>query len=161
MSNQPQFEEVADGYLPHRDTATDNERESIPPDHIGVLIAAAIMAVGGWWALYLLVTQTLPRVGQRWLLFMFLQFAVTGTALPLVRYLNARFTPVDAPLAPGGVLVRQSTWVGLFIVTCAWLQIPRVLNWSIAFFLAIVFIVLEAFLRSRERQAEAALREEG
>jgi hypothetical protein len=46
-------------------------------------------------------------------------------------------------------------------VTCAWLQIPRVLNWSIAFFLAIVFIVLEAFLRSRERQAEAALQEEG
>lgn len=154
----PSPERGTPGYLAHRD-ARDDEREGLPPDHIGVLIAAAIMAAGGWWALYLLVTQTLPRVGQRWLLFMFLQFAVTGTALPLVRYLNVRFTPVDRPLVPGGVLVRQSTWVGLFVVTCAWLQIPRVLNWSIAFFLAIVFIVLEAFLRSRERQAEAAQRE--
>jgi hypothetical protein len=75
---------------------------------------------------------------------------VTGTVLPFVRYLNARFTSVDDPLPPGGVLVRQSIWVGLFVVTCAWLQIPRVLNAPIAFFVAMAFVIVEVFLRNRE-----------
>jgi hypothetical protein len=134
--------------------------KTLPPDHIGVLIASAVMAVGGWYALYILVTQTLPRVGQRWMFFMFLQIAITGTMIPVVRFLNSRFTPVDRPLVPGGVLVRQATWIGLFFVTCAWLQIPRVLNGSIVFFLAIVFVILEIFIRSRERQIEANLLDE-
>jgi hypothetical protein len=136
-----------------RDEAGDDvplSPDKVPPDHIGVMIAALVMAAGGWWALYELVTTTLPRVGPRWLFFVLLQIAVTGTVLPFVRFFNVRFTPVNMPLPPGGVLVRQSVWIGLFVVTCAWLQIPRVLNWPIAFFLALVFIVIEVFLRSRE-----------
>ncbi|MAS32453.1 MAG: hypothetical protein CL610_00515 [Anaerolineaceae bacterium] len=127
-----------------------NQPNKIPSDHIGVLLAATVMIVGGWGGLYTLVTTTLPRVGQRWLFFVLLHIAVTGTVLPFVRYLNVRFTPIDVPLPPGGVLVRQSVWVGLFVVTCAWLQIPRVLNPPIAFFIALVFVVIEVFLRSRE-----------
>lgn len=127
-----------------------NQSNKIPSDHIGVLVAALVMIIGGWGGLYTLVTTSLPRVGQRWLFFVLLHIAVTGTVLPFVRYLNVRFTPMDAPLPPGGVLVRQSVWVGLFVVTCAWLQIPRVLNPPIAFFIALVFVVIEVFLRSRE-----------
>jgi hypothetical protein len=126
------------------------EPERIPPDHTGVLIAGLIMAAGGWFGLYQLVTTVLPRVGPRWLFFVLLQIAVTGTVLPFVRYLNVRFTPVTVELPPGGVLVRQSVWIGLFVVTCAWLQIPRVLTPPIAFFLGLVFVIIEAFLRSRE-----------
>ena len=122
----------------------------IPPDHIGVLIAGAVFMLAGWGGLYFLVTTTLPRVGPRWIFFVLLQIAVTGTVLPFVRYLNVRFTPLDAPLPPGGVLVRQSVWFGLFAVICAWLQIPRVLNAPIAFFVAMAFTVLEVFLRTRE-----------
>jgi hypothetical protein len=48
------------------------------------------------------------------------------------------------------VILRQSIWVGLFVVACAWLQIPRVLNPLIAFFLALSLIVIEVFLRARE-----------
>jgi Flp pilus assembly protein protease CpaA len=47
-------------------------------------------------------------------------------------------------------------WVGLFAVTCAWLQIPRVLNLPIAFFVGLVFVVIEVFLRSREIRNERA-----
>lgn len=126
------------------------EPERIPPDHTGVLIAALVMAGGGWFGLYQVVTTVLPRVGPRWLFFVLLQIAVTGTVLPFVRYLNVRFTPVSADLPPGGVLVRQSVWIGLFVVTCAWLQIPRVLTPPIAFFLGLAFVIIEAFLRSRE-----------
>jgi hypothetical protein len=122
----------------------------MPPDHAGVLIAAAIMAVGGWGGLYALVMTMLPRVGPRWLFFLLLQIAVTGTILPFVRYLNVRFTPLNRELPPGGVLVRQSVWGGLFVVTCAWLQVPRVLTPPIAFFIGLIFVVIEIFLRSRE-----------
>src|SRR5690349_4512219 len=90
------------------------EPERIPPDHTGVLIAALVMAGGGWFGLYQVVTTVLPRVGPRWLFFVLLQIAVTGTVLPFVRYLNVRFTAVNVELPPGGVLVRQSVWIGLF-----------------------------------------------
>ena len=145
----------SENVMAHAGTNSDpDERNVIPPDHIGILVASVIMMVGGWWTLFLLVTQTIPRIGQRWLFFMILQIAITGTLLPFIRYVNVRFTPIDRDLPPGGVIVRQSMWVGLFIVICAWLQIPRVLTWSIAFFLAIVFMVIELFLRIRERQIE-------
>ena len=122
----------------------------MPPDHLGAIIAGILMFLIGWGGLYVLLTTTLPRVGPRWIFFVLLQIAVTGTVLPFVRYLNNRFTSVDDPLPPGGVLVRQSIWVGLFVVTCAWLQIPRVLNPPIAFFVAMAFVIVEVFLRNRE-----------
>ena len=122
----------------------------MPPDHLGVMISAVVMMVAGWAGLYILVSTTLPRVGQRWIFFVLLHIAVTGTVLPFIRYLNVRFTPLNVPLPLGGVLVRQSVWIGLFVVTCAWLQMPRVLNPPIAFFVAMAFLVLEIFLRTRE-----------
>jgi hypothetical protein len=128
--------------------------DKIPPDHVGVLVAGVVMMVVGWAGIYQLVTTTLPRVGQRWLFFLLLQLAVSGTVLPFVRYLNVRFTPVDVDLPPGGVLVRQSIWIGLFAMVCVWLQMPRVLNLPIAFFLGLVFVVIEVFLRSREIRNE-------
>lgn len=133
-------------------TPSPRTKSQLPPDHIGLLIAAVIMMVGGWWGLYVLLTQTIPRVGQRWIFFMLVQVAVTGTAIPVVRFFNVRFTPVDKDIPPSGVILRQATWVGLLVVTCLWLQIPRVLTWSNAAFLLIIFIVLESFLRMRERE---------
>ena len=132
------------------DLQTPIPSEQTPPDHIGVLIAAVLMALIGWGGLYLLVTTELPRVGPRWLFFVLLHLAVTGTVLPLVRFLNVRFTSMERELPPGGVIVRQSIWIGLFVITCTWLQIPRVLSWPIVFFLGLIFVVVEIFLRSRE-----------
>lgn len=122
-----------------------------PPDHVGVTIAAIIMAIVGWAALWLLVTRALPTAFERWLFFVFLYLAVTGTVLPFVRFLNMRFIREDATPPSGGVILRQSIWIGLFVVACAWLQIPRVLNPVIAFFLALSLIVIEVFLRLREK----------
>ncbi len=124
------------------------------PNHRGILIAAVLMIVVGWVGLYELVTRTLPLAFPRWLFFILLFFAVTGTTLPFVRYLNIRFTNPAYPVAPAGVILRQSIWFGLFAVTCAWLQIPRVLSWPVAFFLALSFFVIEVYLRLRERAAD-------
>ncbi len=128
----------------YRDTST-----SPPPDYTGIMFAAALMAAAGWIGLWLLVTTALPTAFPRWLFFVFLYLAVTGTVLPFVRFLNVRFSAEDT-LPASGVILRQSVWVGLFAVACAWLQIPRVLNPVIAFFLALSLAVVEFFLLMRE-----------
>ncbi|HEX2619857.1 MAG TPA: hypothetical protein VHL11_06915 [Phototrophicaceae bacterium] len=125
--------------------------DRIPPDHVGVLMSAVVMILFGWGGLYWLVTTQIPRIGgQLWIFFVLLHIAITGTAIPMVRYLNVRFTPINAPLPPGGIIVRQSVWIGLYAVICAWMQIPRVLTPLVALLLALVFIVIEVFLRMRE-----------
>lgn len=121
------------------------------PHHRGVLIASVVMMLVGWVGLYQLVTHALPLAFPRWLFFILLFTAVTGTALPFVRFLNLRFTGGDAPPVSAGVVLRQSIWFGLYAVTTAWLQIPRVLSWPVAFFLALSFVVIEVYLRLRER----------
>lgn len=113
------------------------------------MLAAALMAATGWIGLWLLVTTALPTAFPRWLFFVFLYLAVTGTVLPFVRFLNVRFSAEDT-LPASGVILRQSVWVGLFVVACAWLQIPRVLNPVIAFFLALSLAVVEFFLLMRQ-----------
>lgn len=123
---------------------------------MGILIAALTMMLGGWGGLVVLVTSRPPRIGaELWLFFILLHLAVTGSVLPAVRFINARLTSLDSDPPPGGIIARQSIWIGLFVVICAWLQILRSLSLPVAFFVALVFIVLEAFLRIREINAES------
>lgn len=126
-------------------------RNSTSPDNSGIITAAAVMAIAGWIGLWLLVTNMLPTAFPRWLFFVFLYLAVTGTVLPFVRFLNARFTRDEFDSPSDGIVLRQSIWVGLFVVACAWLQIPRVLNPVIAFFLALSLVAVEVFLHMREQ----------
>lgn len=114
------------------------------------MLAATFMAVSGWIGLWLLVTSTLPTAFPRWLFFVFLYLAATGTVLPFVRFLNMRFSGGDT-VPSSSVILRQSIWVGLFAVACAWLQIPRVLNPILALFLALSLMVIEFFLHLREQ----------
>lgn len=126
----------------------DDDNLSTPAaDHRGIMLAAALMAAGGWVGLWLLVTSTLPTAFPRWLFFVLLYLAVTGTVLPFVRFLHGRFLRSGSSAS----IVRQSLWVGLFVAACAWMQIPRVLNLFIALFLGLSLIVVEVFLHMREQ----------
>jgi hypothetical protein len=131
-------------------TTRRDTRAALPSDYGGIAIASLLMMIVGWWGIYTLVTTQIPRVGQRWLFFVLLHIAVTGTIVPFARYINVRLTPPHRLFPPGGVIVRQSVWVGIFVVTCAWLQIPRVLNAPMLILLALAFVIIEVFLRSRE-----------
>lgn len=126
-------------------------KRPIPTDHVGVLIAGLITALIGWAGVAYLVTNALPQALPRWLFFLCLFMASAGTALPFVRFLNVRFTRRDAPSVSSTVILRQSIWLAMFVTACAWLRIPRMLNWITAFFLALSLIVIEIFLRLRER----------
>ena len=120
-------------------------------DYTGVLITGLLLTGVGWSSLLFLVNSTLPTVGNRWAFFALFYIGLSGTALPFARYLNERFRREGAPSVLPTVLVRQSSWVGLFGTACVWLRMPRVLSWPVAIFLAVSLIGIETFLRLRER----------
>ena len=113
------------------------------------MIAAALLAVIGWVALLLLVNAVLPTIGPRWLFFLFLTTAVTGTSLPFVWLLHRRFDR-GQPAAPS-VLLRQGLLAGLYVSLCTWLQVNRALNLTLALALALGLAVIEGLIHLTER----------
>lgn len=137
---------------PHPDI---HVRVQVDSEHISVATAGAILAVVGWsgvaWLVWL--SGRLPTVPNRWVFYILLQIALTGTALPFVRLLHRRFSRQRALYVRSGVMVRQAIWVGLFGTTCAWLRIPRLLSGPMAIVIALALIAIESLLRLRERMA--------
>lgn len=117
----------------------------------GLLLASLLMFFCGWGGLVYLVVMTRPRIGgEIWLFFILLQIAVTGTAIPFVRWLSQRLAPKHSHTPLTGIVVRRSVWIGIISVTCAWLMIPRYLSLPIVLILILLFTVVEIFLRNRE-----------
>lgn len=109
-------------------------------------IFCLIIGTGG---LALLLKYTEPNGGTRWAFFFCGVLALTGIALPVMSYLNKRFS--STPAAGPAVVVRQALWVGIYFPTLVWLLIGGVLNLFIALLLALGFILIEWLLRLRER----------
>lgn len=118
------------------------------PNSLGLTLAAWAVALAGWSGLAYLFTAVIPAPVPRWFFFVFWLMALTGTAVPFVRFLNRRFGRAPAPPA---VLLRQSLWVGFFGATCAWLRIGRTLSPYTALLLLAGLGAIEWFLRIRER----------
>lgn len=119
------------------------------PSFLPILIAGIILAAIGWIGLVYIILMLDPELFPRWLLFFFLFLGLSGTALPLVAFLNRRFP--SEPVAGEGILIRQATWVGIYGSLMAWLQQGRILNTALVLFLAIGFILIETLLRIGER----------
>lgn len=124
------------------------DSQSSPPVR-SFLPAALLLAGIGWGGLYFLLNQTIPTVGPRWLFFFLSVLALTGTALPVVAFLNQRFA--SNPPASTGVIVRESLWIGIYFPTLAWLQLGRVLTQELVLLLAFGLIAIEILIRLRER----------
>ena len=127
-----------------------SKETSAPKPHFpaGLFLMAALFAVLGWGGAAAVVFLTLPFLLPRWLFFFSLFLALAGTALPVVWYLNRRFTAERFPSE--GVLLREvleSASLGVFLV---WLQAGRMftafLGW--AFFAA--FLAVELLMRVYE-----------
>ena len=114
-----------------------------------VLITGLALAVIGWAGLAAIIIFTQPYLGPRWLFFFLAFLAFSGGALPVVYFLNRRFP--STPPAGSDELVRQALWVGIYADLLAWLQLGRVLNLMLVIFLAAGFILIEFFIRLRER----------
>jgi hypothetical protein len=119
-----------------------------PPFPAGLFLMAALFAVAGWAAVAAVILLTLPFLFPRWLFYFALFVALTGTALPVMWYLNRRFTAGRFPAE--GVLVREALEAASLGVFLVWLQAGRMftafLGW--AFFGA--FLAVELLLRIYE-----------
>jgi hypothetical protein len=123
----------------------------IESDQMSTVAAGGALAVIAWSGLIWVVLNTLPTVPNRWLFYALLHIALTGTAMPLVRFLHQRFSPEGGLETTPGMLIRQSTWVGLLGTASAWLLIPRLLSIPLVVVFAFALILIEGiiFLRSR------------
>lgn len=114
-----------------------------------ILFSAVLIAFIGWVGLFFLLQNTQPFLGPRWIFFFLITMGVSGTALPIVYFLNVRF-PHDPP-ANTSVIIRQSAWFAIFVDLLAWLQLGRVLNSILVVVIAIGIIVIENLIRLVER----------
>ena len=89
----------------------------------GPLLVAVVMMALGWFGIAEIVSGSGPTLRTVFQLLLLLFFATSGTAMPFVFYANVRFVPVTRSVPPSGVIVRQSAWVGFFVVGCACLQL--------------------------------------
>ncbi len=124
------------------------DSDKSPPISFFVPTTFILLLIGGV-GLALLITYTTPNGGTRWAFFFCGVLALTGIALPVMAYLNRRFT--STPPATSTVVVRQALWVGIYFPTLVWLLIGRVLNLFMALLLAVGFALIEWLLRLRER----------
>ena len=128
---------------------------TIPRDHIGALLVAVILMVLGWYGIAETVRISGPTLRTVFQLLVLLFFATSGTAMPFVFYANVRFIPLSRKVPPSGVIVRQSAWIGFYIVSCACLQLiyigsNRALNPWTALILASALFLIEWRIRKRE-----------
>ena len=119
------------------------------PTYKSLLPAALLMALFGWGGLIIVISQTLPTLGPRWLFFFFSVLAITGTVLPIAAYLNLRFPA--APAVNESTVLREALFMGIFITTLTWLQLNRASSAPIALILAIGFVVIDWLIRMREQ----------
>lgn len=119
------------------------------PSIKSTLPASILLSFIGWGGLIYLILETLPTLGPRWLFFFFSVLGVTGIFLPVAAFLNLRFP--SQPAAGHNVVIREASWAGIYFATLAWLQLGRVLTWSVGLLLAAGLILVEFLLRIREK----------
>jgi hypothetical protein len=118
------------------------------PSFWAFLWVSLVLCLIGWGGLIALIILSLPTLGPRWLFFFLFTLALSGTALPVVYFLNRRFPSV--PLVESSVVLREAMWVGVFGSLLAWLQLGRVLNSGLAVVLAVGLVLVEYLLRLGE-----------
>jgi hypothetical protein len=124
-----------------------------------VLLTALFLFITGWGGLTVILLNTVPTLGPRWLFYFFLFLGLTGIILPVVDFFNRRFP--TKPRASAEIVIRQAVWFGLYGCVLAWLQFGRILNSGLVLFLGIGVVTIELFLRMNERSRfEASLRED-
>jgi hypothetical protein len=123
--------------------------KSTPPNYRGLMLAAFLLVVLGGTGIFLLLNNTIPELGPRWLFYFLLIAASIGISLPFLWLLNRRFSKEMPP--PPRIILREGLLFGLYIATCTWLQLNRVLTLTLALLLALGLFTIEWFLRLVER----------
>lgn len=119
------------------------------PVYRELLTTCILMGLGGWALVVALVFLATPTLGARWAFFFAIFLALVGTSLPLMWYLNRRFSP--DPFPGPGVLWREAVEVGIWGLFLVWLRVGRLLTPFAAWTLTGAFFAVELLLRLYER----------
>lgn len=123
--------------------------ENPAPRIRSILPFSFLLAVPGWLVLIYLMTSTIPSLGNRWLFFAAVIFAVAGTAAPVIALVN-RVLRTVAP-AFFETIIRESLMIGVFAAVLLWLNKGQVLTVGLAIILGVGLLLVEFFLRLRSR----------
>lgn len=116
-----------------------------------VLVGGAVaVALAAWGGLGYLVFTTPPELPYRIAFLALLLVASVASGVPITLYLNKRFATLRQRRDQVRAL-RQSVWIGSFVVLCAWLQMGHGLTWAAALVFLGVFVLLELLCASREQ----------
>ena len=113
------------------------------------IIIVVLVALLAWMGLWGVVQLPITNASQV-VFFALLFIATVSTVLPPIAYLNARFVTEISPRILRVRFVRQSIWLGLFVVIAGWLQTRRMLTVTLALILMAVLALTETFLITRE-----------
>lgn len=112
-----------------------------------------LIGIASWGGLGYLVTYYVPDSSTIALSLLLVFFAVLGTLMPVVHFLNYRFGSDKGPDGKRRVdrwrIWRQSSLLGLLAVLSLWFQLLRVFNWIIVALLVGVFVLIEVFSGTR------------
>ncbi|MCJ7715565.1 MAG: hypothetical protein MUO54_03480 [Anaerolineales bacterium] len=123
--------------------------ETHSPSVRSFLPITLLLAVPGWiWLIYLM-TKTLPNLGNRWMFFTAAVIAITGSSIPVVAYLNRIIKPFGP--ATFEIIVRESTFLGIYAGILIWLNKGQVLTFGLAIILGIGLLIVESLIRFRTR----------
>lgn len=111
-------------------------------------LLGAFIALPSAYGLYFLITNTLPYLKERWILFFLVITLVTGITLPVFASLNRYFFSIRR-IVPKSV-VRESVASGIVCAVLLWFQIGRVLTPTVVFLFAGGFAIVEILLRTRD-----------
>jgi hypothetical protein len=114
-----------------------------------VILTSLFLVVTGLGGLAVIIINTVPTLGPRWLFYFFLFLSVAGIGLPITDFMNRRFP--SKPRANANIVIRQAVWIGIYGCLITWLQFGRILNSGLVLFLAIGLISIEFLLRMNER----------
>ncbi len=121
-----------------------------PPFRQYLYSALFLMFIGwGGLALIIFILGIPPLVWARWGFFALWFIALTGTALPIMYFLNLRFP--SKPPAESNAIVREAMWVGFYAAALAWFQLGHLMTLGVWMGLAGGLIAIESLIRWRER----------
>jgi hypothetical protein len=115
---------------------------------ISILPLALILAGPGWAALIYLMNARPPTLGNRWLFYVLVILALSGTVMPGLVFVN-KILQLKKPISFETV-IREAMLVGVYGAILLWLNKGQVLSTGLALVIALGMIMAELLIRLRK-----------
>ncbi len=116
----------------------------------GILALCIILTSLGWIGLASFTYYNPPDIWNRWIVVVALWPTLLTTFLPVIYIIHRRSGRWEGDMSQ---VARRSAFAALLVTLCIALQITQALNWAKAIFLLLLFVLAEAYLSAKEKEA--------